>query len=221
MPDERNRKRHGDGLIFFGRITASVSHEINNVFAIVNELGGLLEDIVYGTKQGKTLEPEKVQRISEGVQKQIRRGKEIVQRLNRFAHSVDDDVSDFEISVVLRDVVDMAGRLAQLKRIELEADLSPSSIHVTNSRFFFQHAVFSGIETAFRLTGEGGKVRVEYSGEDNPWEIYIFACGVTKDEDVSREISTLSEAAESIGGTAELIGHENGDRVLKMTVSSF
>lgn len=34
------------GFGFSGAITASLSHEINNVFAIINELSGLLEDFL-------------------------------------------------------------------------------------------------------------------------------------------------------------------------------
>jgi hypothetical protein len=32
------------GLQFFGKMTASISHEIKNVLAIINENAGLLED---------------------------------------------------------------------------------------------------------------------------------------------------------------------------------
>ena len=33
------------GLQFFGKMTASISHEIKNVLAIINENAGLLEDL--------------------------------------------------------------------------------------------------------------------------------------------------------------------------------
>jgi hypothetical protein len=33
------------GLQFFGKMSASISHEIKNVMAIINENAGLLEDL--------------------------------------------------------------------------------------------------------------------------------------------------------------------------------
>ena len=34
----------GEGLQFFGKMSASISHEIKNVLAIINENTGLIED---------------------------------------------------------------------------------------------------------------------------------------------------------------------------------
>ena len=34
----------GSGLQFFGKVSASISHELKNVLAIINENAGLLED---------------------------------------------------------------------------------------------------------------------------------------------------------------------------------
>ena len=43
MNDAKQRLLREKGFGFFGAITASLSHEINNVFAITNELSGLLD----------------------------------------------------------------------------------------------------------------------------------------------------------------------------------
>ena len=37
----------GTGLQFFGKMTASISHEIKNVMAIINESAGLLDDYCF------------------------------------------------------------------------------------------------------------------------------------------------------------------------------
>ena len=45
-----------ESLQFFGKISASVSHEIKNVFAVINEAAGLLEDFTIMVDKGMPIE---------------------------------------------------------------------------------------------------------------------------------------------------------------------
>lgn len=211
---------YSDELIFFGRMTASVSHEINNVFAIVNELGGLLEDMAYAAGQKKPLDPEKVQQISQSLQKQVYRGKGIVQRLNRFAHSVDDRISEFDVGAMLQDAVDMAQRFAQLKRIDLQAEPPDQPTSLSSNRFFFQQAVVLGIESAFHLVAEGGSVRVAGSSDNGRVEVRIRACDADTSTDLEERTSLLSKATEPVQGDADWSVEDERDRVLRLTFPS-
>ena len=83
------------GLQFFGKVSASISHEIKNVLAIMNENAGLLEDYTRMLENGKPINTERFKTLAGKVLKQIQRADGIVKRLNRFAHSVEN----FAISV--------------------------------------------------------------------------------------------------------------------------
>ncbi len=48
------------GLQFFGEMSASISHEIKNVLAIVNENAGLLEDLTLMADRGKPIDPARL-----------------------------------------------------------------------------------------------------------------------------------------------------------------
>jgi len=48
------------GLQFFGKMTASISHEIKNVLAIINENAGLLEDLALMADGGAEIEPQRL-----------------------------------------------------------------------------------------------------------------------------------------------------------------
>ena len=39
------------GLQFFGKVSASIAHEIKNVLAIINENAGLLEDLTFAARK--------------------------------------------------------------------------------------------------------------------------------------------------------------------------
>ncbi|MGD8291766.1 MAG: sensor histidine kinase, partial [Desulfobacterales bacterium] len=77
------------GLQFFGRISASVSHELKNVLAIVNENAGLLEDLACMANRGKPIDPSRLIKMADAVKKQVGRADEILKNMNRFAHSID------------------------------------------------------------------------------------------------------------------------------------
>ena len=58
MNENRNEILKEKGLAFFGEITASVSHEINNAISIINEYSGLLEDLTYTAERGENVSSE-------------------------------------------------------------------------------------------------------------------------------------------------------------------
>ena len=78
------------GLQFFGKMSASISHEMKNVMAIINENAGLLEDLTVMAEKGMPIDPERLKTQASRIMKQIRRGDDIIKGMNRFAHSVDE-----------------------------------------------------------------------------------------------------------------------------------
>ena len=60
------------GLQFFGKMTASISHEIKNVLAIINENAGLLEDLALLAGRGAAIDPQRLTNMSQAVMKQVK-----------------------------------------------------------------------------------------------------------------------------------------------------
>ena len=78
------------GLHCFGAISASVSHELKNALAIINENAGLLEDLSFMAEKGLPLEPAKLKSLAASIGKQIQRADGIIRNMNHFAHSTID-----------------------------------------------------------------------------------------------------------------------------------
>ncbi|MEZ7198710.1 sensor histidine kinase [Pseudodesulfovibrio karagichevae] len=108
-----------EGLRFFGRISASVSHEIKNVFAVINEAAGLIEDFTLMAERGVPLQPERLKSAAHSIQGQIRRGDAIVRNMNAFAHSTDEDVREVNLAEALRLAADLTARFADMRQIKL------------------------------------------------------------------------------------------------------
>ncbi len=105
------------GLQFSGSMTASISHELKNVLAIVNENGGLLGDLAMLVAKGRPLDPERLKTISGNIHRQVQRADVIIKRLNRFAHSAHEQASSQDIREVLAFTAALAARLATMKGV--------------------------------------------------------------------------------------------------------
>ncbi|HSO08758.1 MAG TPA: hypothetical protein VLR45_02120 [Desulfoprunum sp.] len=145
----------GSGLQFFGKVSASISHELKNVLAIINENAGLLEDLTFAARRGSPIDPDRLDRTVQNFTKQIHRADEILKNMNRFAHSVDQ----FECQVDLHDLVvlvaNLAARKAAMGRISLETTAPAQPIHLTCNPFLLENLVWLCLELAIAATGSG------------------------------------------------------------------
>ena len=127
-----------EGLQFFGKMSASISHEIKNVLAIINENAGLLEDFTLMAETGGPIEMERFKTVAGKIKNQVGRADGIVKNLSRFAHSADDFTEEIDLNEVLGFVVSLSSRLADMQGIaleqmppELSADLVDKGIVLT------------------------------------------------------------------------------------------
>jgi len=113
---------------FFGKVSASVSHEIKNVFAVINEAAGLIEDFTIMAEKGMPIEPEKLKRVANSIQGQVQRGDTIVKNINALAHSTDEDAKKVDLTTVLELTLSLAMRMADMKQMKLEmGECEPAS----------------------------------------------------------------------------------------------
>ena len=162
-----------DSLVFFGAITASVSHELNNVLSIIDQTGGLLEDLLYVTPEGQGISPERLRTIVDKLANQTARGVSIIKRLNYFSHSVDDPVK----TIALPDLLDIFSRLMQrlsgLKKVELVVQHQNSGLRVNSSPFFLQMLIYLCIQNSMLNLKSGGIMQIVSSESGNEAVIQI------------------------------------------------
>ena len=142
------------GLQFFGKMTTSISHEIKNVLAIINENAGLMNDLMIVADRGGVLDEERVKTLVGKVSDQIRRADGIVKNMNRFAHSVDDPVKSLDIYEHMSFVVKLSQRLATMRGVRLETENPPVGLKITTSPFHLTHLVYLCLDCAMGATGE-------------------------------------------------------------------
>ena len=176
MSDARERLLRENGFGFFGAITAGLSHEINNVFAIINELSGLLDDFFYAAEQDAPLNLEKLKGTTQRITAQVERGHEYVERLNRFAHTVDDEQTTIVLNETVEAITMLCRRFATLCRVEFETILPGGSPRIEGSAFDVQHLIFRCIDIVLSASKQGDFTQIHVEAQDDGARL-IFASG--------------------------------------------
>ncbi len=151
-------------LRFFGKMTASISHEIKNVMAIINESAGLLEDYSLMAEKGMPIDPERLKVVSERVTAQIQRADIITKNLNNFAHSVDEFEKSIGIRETLELAVGLAGRFADMRSVKLRFQPSDDFPTVITSPFHLLNLVWRVLDFAMDASGAGKTVALAFDG---------------------------------------------------------
>ena len=152
------------GLQFFGKVTASISHEIRNVLAVIHEHAGLIKDMLVMADRGGAVDLTRIDGIAEKVEQQIRRAGGILDNMNRFAHSVDEPYHRVDVGETLRLVRELYGRFAAAYGVQIEEVPAGEPVMVTTSPFFLQHLMALCLDFAIVATGEGKTVRPAVDG---------------------------------------------------------
>lgn len=168
-------------LQFFGRVTAGVTHEMKNVLAIIKETAGLLEDLLAVNREVEFAQRDRFNRGLASVMGQVRRGVELSDRLNRFAHTPDESRARVDLHQALEDAVFLARRFARLKRIELNVGSSGDRPRLCVSPFRLQSAVFAAMECCWTRLPPGTEVAVDVVGNDSEAIVRVHATGGADD----------------------------------------
>ena len=139
---------------FFGAVSATISHEINNRFAVINEKAGLLRDLSTMLAQGRQVDPARLEIQSTKIGDQVRQAKEIVRNLNRFAHSVDVSVSEIDLPDLLHFMAALYARKAAAAEASLRVSDSCEPAKASTNPFILQALIGRGIEFALSKMGE-------------------------------------------------------------------
>ena len=155
--DGRSKDRE---LAFVGKITASVSHELMNVLATIRESSGHIEDLL---ALDKTSFPyhEKLNRTLATIRGQVNRGMEIGNRLNLFAHSMEDQKKRLEVDSLLESLACLMQRSAGLRQVQIRIERSEPPVEIEADPFLLQMILAACIEYCLDRTAAGGTISLK------------------------------------------------------------
>jgi C4-dicarboxylate-specific signal transduction histidine kinase len=148
------------GLQFFGKMSATISHEINNSLAIINENAGLLQDFTLMADKGMPLDPERLNSLAGKVIQQVRRAERIVKNMNRFAHSVDESLKSVNLGDVVELIVTLSGRLASMRGVRVEPKPVENPVTITTNTFLLENLIWLCLDFAMGVAGAGNTIDI-------------------------------------------------------------
>jgi C4-dicarboxylate-specific signal transduction histidine kinase len=213
MSENVDQELGNAGLKFFGTITASVTHEIKNCLSIINECSGLLDDLM-ASREGP--DPAKLKRTTTRIAAQVERADQIVKRLNKFAHTVDEPVQHVDPRDMIDNLVKLSLRLAARKSVEIGAELGEQPLAITTNAYRLQHAVFSGIELALSVATGGETLTISLREENGGAIVSLDGLDFDSIEKTGLESSPIGALMMSLGGRVEIGSTDGGGRALAL-----
>ena len=183
-------------IAFMGKVTASLSHEIKNTLAIINESAGLMGDLLGKDAPEDWPAYSRLTNLLASIEEQVQRSADIVKRLNQFAHSMDKSLVDLDLNETVRQTAILAQRFATLRRVNLETDLESKPLLLVSDPFRLLYVIFGFIERAINCSPRESEVSVQTEQSGEMFQVMVTDQG-TVDVDSIRELISASPEAEA------------------------
>jgi len=195
--DRTNEFSDKDDLAFFGKVNASISHELKNILAIISEAAGLLQDLTEMAGKGQDVELEMLKGCSQDIVEEIQRGFATIKQMNVFAHSVDDPVKRVNLVDVVGLMIALAKFLSYASKIQFDPE-PEAEVMVLTCPFRLQNLIYRSLIFAFESAGPDGQVQVAVRPQAEGGATITFK-GFNPDNIRSFASDTTDTLAASIG----------------------
>ena len=196
---------------FIGKITAGVTHEVNNVLASIREISGLMTDILSVIDDKSFPHKEKFQTSLQKIQNQIERGVKLTSQLNKFSHLPDNEISEVNLNELIDHLIFLTERFARLKNISLQNKSSDQSITLITNPLQLQMALFYSILYLLNHLKNGSEISFSHGKEGNEYSVNIIYKGevidrssIFKDSSSSEELLSLQIIMKLLNGVYNL-----------------
>jgi signal transduction histidine kinase len=162
-----------DSLAFFGKVNASISHELKNVMAIISETAGLLGDLSEMARGGTPVDPDMLTSSTDSIIEEIQRGFTTIRQMNRFAHSVDTPVVSVDLMEILDLVRNLSGYLsfAGKTNLHLSEGVAPTAL---TCPFILQAIIYQAVVQTFQNAGPGAELDISVQAKnESTWRILL------------------------------------------------
>jgi signal transduction histidine kinase len=199
-------------IAFVERMTAGATHELLNIFAIIREASGLMDDILRLNPGALSSWEDKSREALARIRRQVVRGAELSERLNSFAHGLAASPASVELHDAVAGVALLMRHAARIRKVELRTRLAEDSPVVSIVPLRLQMVLVAFIDHCLDLTEPGGSVTLR--AEERDGTIAVI-CDPTPPRAPAGErvaasgcCTALEEAAGALG--ARLVGHTAG-----------
>ncbi len=177
------------GPAYFGRMGASISHDIKNCLAIMNENAGLMSDhLMMAQKNGVPPDIERFSGIVRRIEKQIGRADGIIKSLNTLSHSMDKPEQQIDLDEAVSLALALGARIISNKGIKENHIRAADKLYVNGSFFFLLSLIWSILENVTENLASGAVLNI-FSMEDEKSQVCLsFQCEQPFASDFGRQV---------------------------------
>jgi C4-dicarboxylate-specific signal transduction histidine kinase len=154
----------GAEAAFLARMTASTTHELRNVLAVVKESAGLVEDLTLAFQQRKTINPDKMLLATRRIDAQVARGADLLTSLNRLAHGLDRAEERLDLGQHVQHVAFLCQRFARIRRLRIEPETGGPERVVRANALHLLMVLTAAIDCCIEGLPEDGVVGIRVAG---------------------------------------------------------
>jgi light-regulated signal transduction histidine kinase (bacteriophytochrome) len=189
---ENPRKLAAEGLAFFGRMNAAISHDMKNVLAIINETASLLDELMELQQDGQMEpNPDKLRTLSRRIVQQVERGQNVISNMNAFAHSIDVSVREVDLAQVTRVMAVLSRHFATGRTLAL--DLPDEGPRATTHPFFLNDLIHHTLNFAIAAAGPEKRIGIAVKAADGGGEIVFSGLAEVERTFPSEIAATLAQ----------------------------
>ena len=189
---EQSCRLREEELAFFAKIGADITHEMRNVLSIVGENAGLLDDQLALARGRKVPDPEKLKKVAARIDRQVKKGIEVMERFSRFAHAADEQRTSVDLTALVEDVTVLVQRHVRHLGGSLATALPDGPFPITTHPFSLQYALFGCLQMVWQCADKSRPVSVELSNQERSAVLTVSGAAVPGSDGLSYRISELS-----------------------------
>lgn len=203
-------------LEFNGRITAALSHDINNVVSIISEVAGLLSDMALMAESGRPIDPGKLKNQSERISGQVERGRKILKHMNRFGHSIDEPEKGCDLNDAVDNIVGLSQRFARLKKTTIELKPAAGPVMVSWHPYFLRQLVFCMLDMILQADAVSEAIVVEVHGDGGEDLLVVRSADFEYNETLKKKNEYVHQLAVRLGGEISERKEDDGGRSIRL-----
>lgn len=183
--------------LFMGLVTASATHEMQNVLAIIRESAGLMGDLITLGRASDPRHSDKLDRAMGCVRQHVERGRNLLEALNRLAHATDEAQRErADLEACARSMAQLGDRFARMKNAALRHTPGTRSLVAKACSLLVMMSVFNAVQCCLQADVRDVEFRLAVEAEGDRGTIVLSPwLGVAAPEPFARELETTLASA--------------------------
>jgi signal transduction histidine kinase len=191
-----NNSEKKTGLDIFGSVMASVSHDIKNRMAVINEHAGLMVDRILMAERGGNIDIERFRQSAEKIKIQVALADEIIRDMNQFAHSIDHEAQPVALHEAAALATSLFQRSASAHEISIDVREPGEPVTIEKSYFHVLATIWMCLKVAIVIAAPKSTITITCERSNNVPQL-LFGIGAIAD---AEKDPLLIDTTESFAG---------------------